>query len=146
VTPPPAAALIWRAAPHFRIGFGLLGVAVIFLGVVAESTDPGDSNLWRVAAVAFGAALVVWPHLVRVELHHQHVLLKGVVRTRVIPLSDLAEVEAGESGLVFVRRDRGTALGSALIGAKAPLASWLGRRARGDDMAEQVMAAANRFR
>ena len=144
-TSAPGAVHIWRASPHFRILFSLLGAAVIVIGVVVESTDPADSDLWRVGAVAFGAALAVWPHLVRIELQERQVLLRGVIRTRAVPLSNLAEVKAGDAGLLFVRRDGRTALGSGLVGAKAPLASWLGQRTRGDAMAEQIMSAARRF-
>lgn len=135
---------VWRAAPHFRILFSLLGATVSGLAAVVESTDPGDSDLWRVGAVAFGVALAVWPHLVRIELHERFVLLRGVVRTRMVALDELVDVQAGEAGLLFVRRDGGTTLGSALVGTKAPLASWLGRRARGDFMAEEILSAARR--
>ena len=126
--------------------FGLLGVAGVLLGLFAESTDPGDSDLWRLGTIAFGAGLILWPHLVRVELHEDYVLLRGVLRTRVLPLAELAHVEAGEAGLAFLRHDGGTSVGSGLVGAKAPLASWLGRRVRGDLMAAEIMAAARRTR
>lgn len=96
---------------------------------------------YRIALVGFAAVCLAWVIRARIELRQDDLVMRYMLRSRRVPLSEITGVRAGREGLSIRTRQGRTYNSPTGIGGKAPLASWLHRRTKADRIAEVIMEA-----
>jgi hypothetical protein len=134
----------WRVSLAGRIfGFVLIafGLWVIVRAGMAAARDGMDLAL--AYALVFGGAAVLLSLLLAVRpavtLSETDVEVRNPLRTRRVPLAEVADAKTGYGGLRIEIRD-GRAV-TAWAVQKSNLASWTGRRTRADDVADAIAGA-----
>jgi hypothetical protein len=96
---------------------------------------------YRILLIVLAAVLLAWVHRARMDLRHDDIVMRHMLWSRRIALSEITSVTAGREGLSVETRDGATYGSPMFIGQKSPLASWLHRKARADEIAEAITDA-----
>lgn len=96
---------------------------------------------YRLLAVALAGVFLAWVFRARMDLRQDFIVMRYMLRSRHISLAEVTSVTTGREGLSVETRDGSRYSSPMFIGQKAPLASWLHRRTRADEIAETIMKA-----
>lgn len=130
--------------------------AVFMIAIAALPSDHGmlhwpptggehytvDEIPYQLGLIFVAACSVAVVHRTRVELDDDQLTLTYVFRRKVLPVQSIVSVETSRQGLIIKTQDGRTCLSPMGVGQKAPMAKWLGRRTRADDIADAIMARA----
>jgi hypothetical protein len=138
---------VWRTPLAPRI-FGAVVVTVMIsleVGMLL-SGEEGNRRSMRLVYVGLTVVLVVVFQYVRLELHAQHLVLRSVPLTRVLPLAEIEDETVGRHGLVFWCGNGRRISGPPAIGQTWWLAALFSQRTRADEMIDEILTAARRSR
>jgi len=96
---------------------------------------------YRLLGIALAAVLLTWVYRARMDLRQDDIVMRYMLWSRRVPLSEITNVTAGREGLSVETRGGATYGSPMFIGQKAPIAAWLRRRTQADEIAETIMDA-----
>ncbi|WP_327354193.1 hypothetical protein [Streptomyces sp. NBC_01304] len=129
---------------EWGVGGSERALCAVLLGVLLVGDVLGDTGPLETACWAAGyLAVLGLVFRSRVAVTEDQVVVRGLLRSRGLPLRELTEVRAGWTGLTVRAGDRRLIC---VAMAKTNMAKWLGREPRADRIAAQILAAAQQAR
>jgi hypothetical protein len=135
----------WRVTLAGRVVgvvFAAFGLWVLVRAALSGARDGFDLAI--AYGLGLGLAAVLVPLLIAVRpsvtLTDTDVEVRNPLRTRRVPLGEIADAKTGYGGLRIETRD-GRAVNAWAV-QKSNLASWSGRHTRADDVADAIRKAA----
>ncbi|MFE0174068.1 hypothetical protein ACFWZ2_17280 [Streptomyces sp. NPDC059002] len=135
---------VWRVAMPIRVaafcvasGFAVLGGITVWQWF----TGPPEADMVLFAVLFLGGAIAgfLYCFATSVAITDDRVTVRNLGLVDWIPLSDIASVEAGYSGLTITAHDGRVVRGRAV--EKPNYARWLGRRTRADRVVDEIRFA-----
>ena len=143
---------VWHAAPISRVIGAVVGVAfggalvLVSLGALGSTTATANRLVFGLVGLVVLAMTADFTLRLRIELSEQALTVVNAVRTTVIPLRDVQNVQATRYGLMIVwdrDGDSKQTCASAVYKSAVPGAGQL-RGARADQAVERIQAACER--